>query len=68
MVKEITGAYVVEFQELDGPLRKIDFTPPFKRVSMIDGLEEAAGIKFPTRNLSEPGVDKQVQRRPQGAL
>eukprot|EP00967_Tisochrysis_lutea_P125373 scaffold210690_cov31-Tisochrysis_lutea.AAC.3 len=25
----------------------MDFTPPFKRISMISGLEEKLGVKFP---------------------
>jgi lysyl-tRNA synthetase class 2 len=26
---------------------EIDFTPPFKRIPMMSGLEEKLGIKFP---------------------
>lgn len=32
---------------------EIDFTPPFKRVKMIPGLEEATGVKFPTDLYTE---------------
>ena len=31
----------------------MDFTPPFKRVSMISGLEEVLGIKLPSDYSSE---------------
>ena len=49
MVKEMFGSYVVEFHP-EGPEKpgvKIDFTPPFARVPMIAGLEEALGVSFP---------------------
>jgi len=49
MVKDILGTYKVSYQ-LNGPEADpiiIDFTPPFKRIPMIKGLEEALGIKFP---------------------
>jgi hypothetical protein len=32
---------------------EIDFTPPFKRISMLDGLEEAGGFKIPLPLESE---------------
>lgn len=49
MVKSITGGYKVEYHEHgpDKPSLEIDFTPPFKRVSMIDELEKKLGVKFP---------------------
>ena len=47
MVKAITGGYVIQFNDLDGKEHSIDFTPPFKRVSMISGLEEATGLSIP---------------------
>jgi len=43
MVKDITGDYIVDYQGT-----KINFKPPFKRVPMIAGLEQALGIKIPT--------------------
>lgn len=50
MVKEITGSYKIAYPANgpDQPPVVIDFTPPFKRVSMIRGIEEAAGISIPT--------------------
>lgn len=48
MVKDITGGYIVPYAaEEGGEVVNIDFTPPWKRVSMIEGLEEASGEKFP---------------------
>ena len=54
MVKEITGSYIIEYAADEGgePV-KIDFTPPWKRISMIDGLEAATGEKFPC--MEDPG-------------
>jgi len=48
MVKSITGSYVLDYQP-DGegtPVRKIDCTPPFRRIPIIEGLEEALGEKL----------------------
>merc|ERR1719217_1345409 len=52
MVFNICGKYKIEHhpEGPDGPVLEIDFTPPFKRVPMIKGLEEALGIKFPDIN------------------
>jgi lysyl-tRNA synthetase class 2 len=48
MVKSITGGYKVSFtpQGADKPTI-VDFTPPFRRVSMVSGLEEVLGVKIP---------------------
>ncbi|XP_058467005.1 lysine--tRNA ligase isoform X2 [Malaya genurostris] len=49
MVKSILGGYKVKYHP-DGPEGKeyeIDFTPPFKRISMISSLEEILKVKFP---------------------
>eukprot|EP00158_Paraphelidium_tribonemae_P007823 Partr_v1_DN28370_c0_g1_i1_m78480 putative lysyl-trna synthetase len=52
MVKEICGSYLVQYHpegEGEGkPVVTIDFTPPFKRIPMIQGLEEAMGVTLPT--------------------
>lgn len=48
MVKEITGSYIVPYAaEEGGEPVMIDFSPPWRRVSMMEGLEEATGTKFP---------------------
>lgn len=49
MVKEITGGYKIEYQP-DGPEGKtleIDFSRPWKRLDMIETLEERLNVKFP---------------------
>ncbi|KAE9332940.1 Lysine--tRNA ligase [Phytophthora rubi] len=48
MVKQITGSYSITIQKEVGeePVT-IDFTPPFKRVSMVSAVEEATGVSIP---------------------
>ncbi|XP_068160658.1 lysine--tRNA ligase isoform X2 [Antennarius striatus] len=49
MVKHITGGFKVTYHP-DGPegqAYEIDFTPPFRRVSMTRDLEKIMGVKFP---------------------
>lgn len=61
MVKEIHGSHKVQYhpEGPDGPVWDIDFTPPFRRVSMIDELEKKLGVKFPDpANLNHPEVQK----------
>jgi lysyl-tRNA synthetase class 2 len=54
LVKEFTGSYILKLhpdgkdKDGNGKVLEIDFTPPFKRVSLIDGLEKATGRAFPT--------------------
>lgn len=49
MVKHITGGYKVTYhpEGPEGPAWEVDYTPPFKRISMLKGLEERLGVKFP---------------------
>jgi lysyl-tRNA synthetase, class II len=47
MVLEIKGTYIIDYILKDGTPCKIDFTPPFKRYSMIETLEEKLNVKFP---------------------
>jgi lysyl-tRNA synthetase, class II len=50
MVKEITGGYIVKYHpDATDPTKEyeINFQPPWRRVDMIEGLEEALGTKFP---------------------
>lgn len=50
MVKAVHGSYKITYHP-DGPEGEgleIDFTPPFKRVSMIKTLEEKLNVKFPS--------------------
>ena len=62
MVKALTGSYVIEYHNdgPDGPATKIDFTPPFKRVSMKSGLEEILTKKLGKKvfiDLESPDID-----------
>jgi lysyl-tRNA synthetase class 2 len=55
MVKELCGSYKITYHP-DGPEkpgREIDFTPPFRRIPMIKGLEEALNVKIPEKLESE---------------
>lgn len=61
MVKTIHGSYKIKYHP-DGedtePV-EIDFTPPFKRVSMIKTLEEVLNVKFPNATeLNTPEANK----------
>ncbi|KAL1007241.1 hypothetical protein UPYG_G00083890 [Umbra pygmaea] len=49
MVKHITGGYKIQYhpEGPEGPAYEIDFTPPFRRVSMTRDLEKEMGVKFP---------------------
>jgi len=56
LVKNVTGGYKIKYSPKPGmPEVEIDFTPPFKRISMMDGIEEAMGIKLPS--LDDPECD-----------
>ncbi|XP_013404463.1 lysine--tRNA ligase-like isoform X1 [Lingula anatina] len=49
MVKSITGSYKVVYHP-DGPegeALEVDFTPPFRKISMIKDLEDILKVKFP---------------------
>jgi len=59
LVKDVTGGYKISYSPKPGlPEVEVDFTPPFKRISMIEGLEEAMKTKLPT--LDDPDVDKKL--------
>jgi len=55
MVKAIHGSYKIPYHPNgpDHPAVEVDFTPPFRRISLLDGLEEHAGIKVPKDLESE---------------
>ncbi|XP_008575445.1 PREDICTED: lysine--tRNA ligase [Galeopterus variegatus] len=62
MVKHITGGYKVRYHP-DGPEGQaydIDFTPPFRRISMIEELEKALGVKLPESNLFETEETRKI--------
>ncbi|GFZ04810.1 lysyl-tRNA synthetase 1 [Actinidia rufa] len=49
MVKELTGGYKIKYHAngLDNDPIEIDFTPPFKRIDMIEELEKMANLSIP---------------------
>ncbi|CAG5124790.1 unnamed protein product [Candidula unifasciata] len=49
LVKQLTGGYKITYhpEGPEGQAYEVDFTPPFKRVSMIPTLEKETGVKFP---------------------
>jgi lysyl-tRNA synthetase class 2 len=50
MVKYITGGYKITYHP-NGPEEapmEIDFTPPFRRINMIEELENKLNVKFPS--------------------
>ncbi|CAM9539236.1 unnamed protein product [Ascophyllum nodosum] len=60
MVKKICGSYKIKYHLVpDEEPMEVDFTPPFRRVSMLDGLEEVLKCKLPS--LDDPDVDAKLQ-------
>jgi lysyl-tRNA synthetase class 2 len=61
LVKHLFGTYKITYH-INGPDQapvEIDFTPPFKRLNLMEDLEKAAGEKFPpTAELSSPASKK----------
>ncbi|MED6191532.1 hypothetical protein PIB30_117234 [Stylosanthes scabra] len=56
MVKELTkGSYKIQYHAdgIDKAPIEIDFTPPFRRIDMIEGLEKMAGLSIPKDLASE---------------
>ncbi|CAI2362504.1 unnamed protein product [Moneuplotes crassus] len=65
MVKDITGSYLLEYhkkgkEEPDSKIT-IDFTPPFRRIPMIKGLEERLGVEFP-KDLNSPETNEWLKK------
>eukprot|EP00522_Entomoneis_paludosa_P013316 CAMPEP_0172456852 /NCGR_PEP_ID=MMETSP1065-20121228/18142_1 /TAXON_ID=265537 /ORGANISM="Amphiprora paludosa, Strain CCMP125" /LENGTH=764 /DNA_ID=CAMNT_0013210141 /DNA_START=63 /DNA_END=2357 /DNA_ORIENTATION=- len=59
LVKSITGGYKIKYSPKPGMDEvEIDFTPPFKRISMMEGLEEKMNVKLPA--LDDPEVDAKL--------
>ena len=54
MVREITGGYKISYAaEEGGEAVEIDFSPPWPRVPMIEGLEKELNVTFPTDLTTE---------------
>lgn len=45
-MKTVNGSYKIKVHPEEGQEVEIDFTPPFKRVSMLPELEKVMGVKF----------------------
>ncbi|XP_053663260.1 lysine--tRNA ligase-like [Anopheles marshallii] len=61
LVHTIHGSYKITYhpQGPEGAEVEIDFTPPFKRISMLSSLEEELGVKFPPGDqLNKPEAVK----------
>jgi len=56
MVLNIRGSYKIQYHAdgPDAPPVEIDFTPPWRRVSMVDEIEKQAGMKLNRDFASEP--------------
>ena len=60
MVMEITGGYKIKYQPKPNTEEvEIDFTPPFKRISMIGGIEEKIGQKLPS--FDDPMIEAKLE-------
>ncbi|XP_057546928.1 lysine--tRNA ligase-like [Amaranthus tricolor] len=55
MVKELIGGYVIKYHAngLDKEPIEIDFTPPFRRIDMLEELEKIANLSIPKDLASE---------------
>ena len=59
LVLKVTGGYTIKYAPKPGQEEvEIDFTPPFKRISMMEGLEEAMKLKLPA--LDDPEIDTKL--------
>ena len=58
LVMTITGSFIIKYHPKDDPanpekVHEIDFTPPFRRIPMMKGLEEALQMKMPDNTQLE---------------
>jgi len=59
LVKKICGSYKIKYSPKPGMDEvEIDFTPPFKRISMIEGLEERMNTTLPA--LDDPEIESKL--------
>ena len=60
MVKSIKGDYKIKYSPKPGaPEVEIDFTPPFKRIPMMEGLEEKMNCKLPA--MDDPDIEQKLK-------
>ena len=54
MVLNIKGSYVIQYHPdgPEGPTIDIDSTPPWRRVSMVEGIEKQSGVKLTEISLT----------------
>ncbi|CAD5186683.1 unnamed protein product [Musa acuminata subsp. malaccensis] len=59
MVKSLTGGYKIKYHAngVDKDPIEIDFTPPFRRIDMIEGLETMANLSIP-KDISSEAANK----------
>jgi len=62
IVKEITGGYKIKYHPDEKTEIEIDFTPPFKRYSMLRDLSKIAGINLPDV-IESPVTNKYLQAK-----
>ncbi|XP_050291753.1 lysine--tRNA ligase-like isoform X1 [Quercus robur] len=62
MVKELTGGYKITYHAngLDEDPIEIDFTPPFRRIDMIEELEKMANLNIP-KDFSSDEANKYLK-------
>uniref|UniRef100_A0A8C5SWE5 Lysine--tRNA ligase n=1 Tax=Laticauda laticaudata TaxID=8630 RepID=A0A8C5SWE5_LATLA len=55
MVKHISGGYKVTYhpEGPEGQAYEIDFTPPFRKINMVDELEKILGVRLPAADQFE---------------
>lgn len=59
LVLKVTGGYKIKYAPKPGMDEvEIDFTPPFKRISMMSGIEEAMGVTLP--ELDDPEIEPKL--------
>lgn len=49
LVKHVTGSYKIAYhpEGPDGKSYEVDYTPPFRRLKMLPGLEKELGVPLP---------------------
>jgi len=59
LVKKICGSFKIKYSPKPGMDEvEIDFTPPFKRISMIEGLEEKMNTTLPA--MDDPEIERKL--------
>ncbi|KAM1087608.1 hypothetical protein EV1_013099 [Malus domestica] len=63
MVKELTGGYKIKYHSngLDKEPIEIDFTPPFRRIDMVEELNKIAGLNINPENLSSAEANQYLK-------